>query len=284
MSTVDDQFISHPVPVTGSNFDHVTATDDLTDFTMALDKAIWDTFNIPGDPDYVPPLNGRLEAANDDFINPFRDVSDLNDAYSSSSALPESLMNTFDGLALYPSKLSTSNPVESNLEPIISLDGSEIQDISSTNNFHASFPELFRSTSDINLTTWSISKPKSVGDTSFVPETSLVAAVPNPDPPILASITNFDNSLAVPSGSGSAPNPPRRHESSAELENTPVTQTVTKPYFSLTTRGLLKYAENSEGEIKWSRKATIKSAETVPFAAKRVERSIARFNIYLNNF
>lgn len=193
---------SQAEPTTG--FDPVTGTDDLPDFAMALDQAIRETFTSSVHLDNVPAFNDQFRVSHSDFDNSLLEVSNSSNGYPSSSALPENLVDFFDDLTLNPSTLSNTNLDGRNFESIVSLDGSEIQHISSTTspclasmiNYQSSLADVFDSELDATM----------------------------------ASI-DFDGSLALLSGSGSESNSQHQPGISDDLHSTSATQTVQKPYF-----------------------------------------------------
>ena len=193
--------LSQAEPTTGNGFDRVTGTDDLPDFAMALDQAIRETFTSSVHLDNVPTFNDQFRVSHNDFDNCLLDVFNSSNGYPSSSGLPENLVDFFDDLTLNPSTLSNINPDGTNFEPIVSLDGSEIEHISSTTspclasmlNYQSSFADVFNPELDATM----------------------------------ASVINFDASLALHSGSNSQHQP----GISDDLHSTSATQTVKKPYF-----------------------------------------------------
>ena len=196
--------LSQAEPTTGNSFDPVSGTDDLPDFAMALDQAIRETFTSSVHLDNVPAFNDQFRLSQNDFDNCLLDVFHSKNGYPSSSALPENLVDFFDDLTLNPNTLSNTNPDGRNFEPIVSLDGSEIKDISSTTppclasviNYQSSFADVFDSELDATM----------------------------------ASIINFDASLALLSGSGSESDSQHQPRISDDLHSTSATQTVQKPY------------------------------------------------------
>jgi len=172
------------------------------------------------------------------------DISNFTSGYSSSSAFPENFLNGFDDLNVNMTALPSLDPCGSNNERVVALDNSEIQSMSSTNhrslpttmNFDSSLQDPFDSEFDINIAALSLSNPQTSNS-----DTELRCTLDNADVLTLSyannlyisSILDFDRPLQVDFESRIEPNPQQstsHPEVSEDLQDTPQTPTVPKPY------------------------------------------------------